>query len=107
MAMTSGPSRSCLARNDVKTPMIYTHVLNRGEKGARSLIAGSTSVSSGTVRRAGKVSITVPMDQSCNQEVGKTEFLSEADKRRTGHPDRVCAEQIAALCGAERPRRRL
>jgi len=25
------------------------------------------------------------MDQSCNQEFGKTEFLSEADKRRTGH----------------------
>ena len=40
------------------------------------------------------------MDRSCNQEFGEIEFLSEADKRRIGHPDRICAEGIAALCGA-------
>lgn len=74
-----------LGHNDVKTTMIYTHVPNRSEKGARSPMAGSTLMSSGTARRAGKASNTVPMDQSCNQEFGKTEFLSEADKRRTGH----------------------
>jgi hypothetical protein len=84
-----------------------THVLNRGEKGVRSPMAGSTSVSAGTVCRAGKASNTVPMDQSCNQECGETEFLSEADKRRIGHHDSVSAQGIAALCGAEKPRRRL
>ncbi len=36
MAMISGRFRSFSAFKDVKTTMIYTHVLNRGGKGVRS-----------------------------------------------------------------------